>query len=131
MDKYDYLDLSMTADAAYRAIQYRATLDDHTLDHTMDHTMNSSVQRSRNISRRISLPASRMTKIKNVKPNVVSNTLTDVDQTRITTERDIFSIQNNLRTNIGNSTVISHTSSHSRVTSTPKYQYSQCTVEPS
>ena len=120
MDKYEYLDLSMSKDAAYRAIQYVTTLDDNQkFEKVLDQTLSLSVQRTRNIERRISLPASRKTKTQNVTPNVVSNILTDIDQTRITKERDIFSIKNILLTNIAKSTVISNTSSHSRVTSTP------------
>ena len=116
MDKYEYLDLSMSKDAAYRAIQYATILDDNQkFEKVLDQTMSLSVQRTRTIERRISLPASRKTKTQNVTPNV----LTDIDQTRITTERDIFSIRNSLRTNIAKSTVIRRTSSHSRVTSTP------------
>ena len=120
MDKYDYLDLSMTTKAAYRAIQYASTLDDsQKFERVLDQTMSLSVKRRRNIERRISLPASRKTKTQNVVPNVVSNTLTDIDQTRTTTERDFIAMRNSLRTNIAKSTIISRTSSHSRVTSTP------------
>jgi hypothetical protein len=80
MDKYEYSDLSMTRDAAYRAIQYATTLDDsQNFEKVLDQTVNLSVHRSRNIERRISLPASRKTKIQNVESSVVSIIFSDVE----------------------------------------------------
>ena len=61
--QYDYLDLSMTKEAAYQAIKYGTTLSDRQeLKNILDQTMNFSEQRSRTIERRISLPATSVDK---------------------------------------------------------------------